>query len=139
MQSGTINGRGSGSWISCRPLAHFSQCGLVWWLRSNVWFLSSFCQDWEKNWGIDTTVHVYTTIEQIFVPGYLSRLPLDPGQKVVFVSGPTASRASGGDRGLLSRLEASTGTKVPFFVSVDGSTRDKRPNPFVPVGSTNPD
>ena len=25
------------------------------------------------------------------------------------------------------------------FVPVGGSTRDKRPNPFVPVGNTNPD
>ena len=56
-----------------------------------------------------------------------------------FVPGPKASRASGGDRGLFSRLEVPTRTKDPPFVPVGGSTRDKRPNPFIPVGNTNPD
>ena len=86
---------------------------------------------------------IHTTTEQAFVPGHLSRLPLGPEQKVAFVPGPTASQASGEDRGLLSRVEAPTGTKEgPFegpFVPVGGSTRDKRPNPFIPVGNTNPD
>ena len=41
-----------------------------------------------------------TTTEQTFVPGHLSRLSLGPGQNVAFVPGPTASRASGDDRGL---------------------------------------
>ena len=58
---------------------------------------------------------------------------------MAFVPGPKASRASGGDRGLLSRLEVPTWTKGPPFVAVGGSTRDKRPNPFIPVGNTNPD
>jgi len=58
---------------------------------------------------------------------------------VAFVPGPKASRASGGDRGLLSRLEIPTWTKGRPFVPVGGSTRDKRPNPFIPVGNTNPD
>jgi len=49
---------------------------------------------------------------------------------VAFVPGPKASRASGGDRGLLSRVEAPTRTKGP---------PDKRPNHFIPVGNTNPD
>ena len=44
----------------------------------------------------------------------------------------------------MSRVEPPTGTKGPPFVPVGGSTRDKRPNPFipdpfVPVGVTNPD
>ena len=80
-----------------------------------------------------------TTTEYAFVPGHLSRLPLGPGQKVSFVPGPKASRASGGDMGLLSRLEVPTRTKGPPFVPVCGSTRDKRPNSFIPVGNTNPD
>ena len=80
-----------------------------------------------------------TTTEQAFVPGHLSLLPLGPGQLVAFVPGPKASRASGGDRGLLSRLEIPTWTKGRPFVPVGGSTRDKRPNPFIPVGNTNPD
>ena len=58
---------------------------------------------------------------------------------MAFVPGPKASRASGGDRGLLSRLEVPTRTKGPPFVPVGGSTWDKRPNPFIPVGNTNPD
>jgi len=37
-----------------------------------------------------------TTTEQAFVPSHLSRLSLGPGQKVAFVPGPTASRASRG-------------------------------------------
>ena len=37
-----------------------------------------------------------TTTKQAFLPGHLSRLPLGPGQKVAFVPGPTASRASRG-------------------------------------------
>ena len=61
----------------------------------------------------------FTATEQVFVTGHLSRQPLGPGQYVAFVPGPTASRASVGDRGLLSRLEggllsrlvAPTGTK----------------------------
>ena len=56
---------------------------------------------------------VFSTTEQVFVPSHLSRLPLGPGQKMAFVPGPTASRASGGDGGLLSRLETPTGTKGP--------------------------
>jgi len=45
-----------------------------------------------------------------------------------------------GDRGLLSRLEAPTGTKGWHFIPVDGSNRDKRPaQPFVPVGGSNRD
>ena len=45
-----------------------------------------------------------------------------------------------GDRGLLSRLEAPTGTKEWPFIPVGGSNRDKRPaQPFVPVGATNRD
>ena len=39
---------------------------------------------------------ILTTTEHAFVPGHLSRLTLGPGQKVAFVPGPTASRASGG-------------------------------------------
>jgi len=57
---------------------------------------------------------------------------------VAFVPGPTASRASRGDRCLLSRVEASTETKGPYFVPFGGSTRDKRRNPFVPVGNKRP-
>ena len=58
---------------------------------------------------------------------------------MAFVPGPKASRASEGDRGLLSRLEVPTRTKVPPFVPVGGSTRDKRVRTlFVPVGVTNP-
>ena len=46
----------------------------------------------------------------------------------------------GGDRGLLSRLEAPTGTKGWPFIPVGGSNWDKRPTqPFVPVGATNRD
>ena len=71
----------------------------------------------------DTT----TTTKHAFVPGHLSRQPLGPGQYMAFVPGPTASRASGGDMGLLSRLETPTGTKVPPFVPVGASNRDKRP------------
>ena len=82
----------------------------------------------------------HTTTEQAFVPGHLSRQPLGPGQYVAFVSGPMASRASGGDRGLLSRLEAPTETKGETFVPVGGSNRDKRLRvPFVPVGVSNRD
>ena len=58
--------------------------------------------------------HYYTfitTTEYAFVSGHLSRLPLGPGQNVAFVPGPT----------------------------VGGSTRDKRPNPFIPGGNTNRD
>ena len=56
--------------------------------------------------------NLITTTEQAFVAGHVSRLPLGPGQKVAFVPGPTASQASrGGDRGLLSRLEAPIVTK----------------------------
>ena len=81
-----------------------------------------------------------TTTKQAFVPGHLSWQPLGPGQLVAFVPGPTASRASGGDRGLLSRLEAPTGAKGGTFVPVGGSNRDKRlRGPFVPVGTTNRD
>ena len=42
--------------------------------------------------------------------------------------------------GLLSRLEASTGTKGPrsLFVPVGATNRDKSP-PFVPVGASNRD
>ena len=59
---------------------------------------------------------------------------------MAFVPGPTASRASGGDRGLLSRLETPTGIKEGSFVPVSGSNRDKMPAyPFVPVGDTNRD
>ena len=58
---------------------------------------------------------------------------------MAFVPGPKASWASEGDRGLLSRLEVPTRTKVLPFVPVGGSTRDKRPNPFIPVGNTNLD
>ena len=58
---------------------------------------------------------------------------------MVFVPGPTVSRASGRDRGLLSRLEVSTRTKNPPFVPVSGSTRDKRLNLFIPGGNTNRD
>ena len=54
---------------------------------------------------------------------------------MVFVPGPTASRASGGDRGLLSRLEAPTGIKGPLFVSVGVSNRDKTPWPSYPLPS----
>ena len=53
---------------------------------------------------------MYTTTEQIFLPGHLSRLPLGLEQNVAFVPGPTASRASGGGH-----------------------------EPFVPGGATNPD
>ena len=73
-----------------------------------------------------------TTTEHAFDPSHLSRLPLDPGPKVAFVTGPTASRAGGGDRGLWSRLEAPTGTKGPPFVPVGGSNRDKRLWTFSP-------
>ena len=59
---------------------------------------------------------MYTTTEQIFLPGHLSRLPLGLEQKVAFVPGPTASRASGG--------------QGPF-VPVGATNRDKRP-PFCP-------
>ena len=38
----------------------------------------------------------FTTTEQTFVPSHLSQLPLGPGQKMAFVPGPTASRASRG-------------------------------------------
>ena len=42
--------------------------------------------------------------------------------------------------GLLSRLEAPTGTKEWPFIPVGGSNRDKMPaQPFVPVGATNRD
>ena len=41
--------------------------------------------------------------------------------------------------GLLSRVEPPTGTKGPPFVPVGGSTRDKRPNPFISGGNTNRD
>src|SRR6185437_3297942 len=45
-----------------------------------------------------------------------------------------------GAQGLLSRLEARTGTKGGTFVPVGGSNRDKRlRGPFVPVGTTNRD
>ena len=65
-----------------------------------------------------------TTTEHAFVPGHLSRLFFGPGQKIAFISDPTASRASGWDRCLLSRLEAPTGTKGPLFIPVGGSNRD---------------
>ena len=68
----------------------------------------------------------YTTTELAFVPSHLSRLPLSPGQKVAFVPGPKASRASGGDRDLLSRVEPPTGTKGGPFIPVGASNRDKR-------------
>ena len=42
---------------------------------------------------------------------------------------------AGGDRGLLSRLEAPTGTKGPPFVPVGVSNRDKRPWPPYPLPS----
>ena len=45
---------------------------------------------------------------------------------MAFVPGPTASRASGGDRGLLSRVEPPTWTKGPPFVPVGVTNRDKR-------------
>ena len=76
-----------------------------------------------------------TSTEQVFVPDHLSRLPLGPGQKVAFVPGPTASRASGRDMGLLSRLEAPTGIKGHPFVPVDVSNRDKTPWPPYPLPS----
>ena len=63
-----------------------------------------------------TSFFPLTTTEQPFDPNHLSRLSLDPGLKVVFVPGPTASRAGGGDRGLWSRLEAPTGIKGTPFV-----------------------
>src|SRR6185437_9304487 len=45
-----------------------------------------------------------------------------------------------GAQGLLSRLEARTGTKGGTFVPVGGSNRDKRlRGHFVPVGTTNRD
>ena len=43
-----------------------------------------------------------------------------------------------GDRGLLSP-EAPIQTKGLIFVPDGGSTRDKKPNSFIPVGNTNPD
>ena len=46
---------------------------------------------------------------------------------------------AGGAGVFFSRLEAPTRTKGPHFVPVGGSTRDKSPNPFIPVGNTNPD
>jgi len=76
-----------------------------------------------------------TTTKQAFVPGHLSRQPLGPGQYVAFVPGPTASRASGRDGGLLSRLETPTGTKWEPFVPVRASNRDKRPCAPYPLPS----
>ena len=58
---------------------------------------------------------------------------------MAFVPGPTASRASGGDRGLLSRLEPPTGIKGPAFVPVGVSNRDKTPWPPYPLPSPPPE
>ena len=55
--------------------------------------------------------------------------------RVQWLAGPAV-----GDWGLLSRLEAPTGTKGGHFIPVGGSNRDKMPaRPFVPVGATNLD
>ena len=78
-----------------------------------------------------------TTTEQVFVPSHLSRLPLDPGPKVAFVLGPTASRASGGDMGLLSWLVTPTLTKWWLFCPGWWHQPGLK-DPFVPVGVTNP-
>ena len=78
--------------------------------------------------AVPVAIFGYTTKEQVFIPGHLSRLPLGPGQKVAFVPGPMASRASGGigafcpgwshqpgqKKDFLSRLLAPPGTKGPF-------------------------
>ena len=64
-----------------------------------------------------------TTTEQVFVPGHLSWLSLDPGQKVAFVPGLTASRASRGIGAFCPGWWLHPGQKAPF----------------VPVGVTNPD
>ena len=99
---------------------------------------------------------VYTTTEQAFVSGLLSRLPLGSGQYVAFVPSPTASRARRGQGPFVS-VGGTNRDKRGSFILVGGSNRDKRPAqpfgllfrleppteikgpPFVPVGASNRD
>ena len=99
----------------------------------------------------------FTTTEQVFLPGHLSRLALGPGQNVPFVPGPTASRASGGTgafcpgwrhqprqkRGILSRLVAPTGTKTartfcPGWRHQPGQKRGLLSRLVAPTGTKDP-
>ena len=68
--------------------AHQRPCSLVESLLS--------CAMWRMSREYCSCCLAFTATEQVFVTGHLSRLLLDPGQQVAFVSGPTASRASGG-------------------------------------------
>ena len=58
--------------------------------------------------------YTFTTTEYAFVPGHLSRLPLGPGQKVAFIPGPKASRASEGQWTFCPDWRYQPGQKVPF-------------------------
>ena len=76
--------------------------------------------------------HPYTTTEQPFVPGHLSWLPLGPGQKVAFVPGPTASRASGGTDAFCPGWRHQPGTKAPLLSRMVAPTGKKAARTFSP-------
>ena len=100
----------------------------------NAFFISSRFQSPCRCRKKNLEFGIFTTTEQAFVSGHLSRLPLGPGQKVAFVPGPKASRASGGDRGLLSGLVPPTGTKGPCLPRWSGQPLDPGQKPHIVPG-----
>jgi len=95
------------------------------WNKHELYF-AGFVYLWKlKSWSVKVwhnlscvdsflnAIHT-TTTEHAFVPGHLSRLPLGPGQKVAFVPGPTASRASGGQRSFVPGGGSNGNKRTPF-------------------------
>ena len=80
-----------------------------------------------------------TTTEYAFIAGHLSRLPLGLRQKVAFVPGPKASRASGGTGAFCPGWSHQPGQKAPLLSRLVAPPGTKGPTPFIPVGNTNPD
>ena len=69
--------------------------------------------------------------------GELARKPCT--RQEVFGSNPAGCKKFFSVWGILSRLEAPTRTKDPLLSRLVAPPGTKRPNPFIPVGNTNPD